>query len=121
MKVLLDMNLSPSWVKFPAEHGFDSIHWSAVGDARAKDALILQWARENQYVVFTHDLDFSALLAATVQDGPSVLQIRSQDIMPPAMGKDVIRVLREYEKQLQSGALITIDEIGSRIRILPIR
>ena len=83
--------------------------------------MILQWARENQHIVFTHDLDFSALLAATLQNGPSVLQIRSQDIMPTAMGDHVVRVLREHEEQLQTGALVTIDEIGSHVRILPIR
>jgi uncharacterized protein (DUF433 family) len=32
MKLLIDMNLSPLWVRFPAEKGFDSVHWSSLGD-----------------------------------------------------------------------------------------
>jgi predicted nuclease of predicted toxin-antitoxin system len=121
MKVLIDMNLSPLWVKFLVSQGFEAIHWSTVGDIRAADAIILQWSRENQHILFTHDLDFSALLAATLQTGPSVLQIRSHDVMPSAMGGAVVRILTEYEEQLRAGALITIDEVRSRVRILPIR
>jgi hypothetical protein len=41
--------------------------------------------------------------------------------MPDAIGADVIRVLRQYEDQLQSGAIITVDEMTSRLRILPIK
>jgi predicted nuclease of predicted toxin-antitoxin system len=31
MKLLIDMNLSPLWVQFLADSGFDSIHWSDIG------------------------------------------------------------------------------------------
>jgi predicted nuclease of predicted toxin-antitoxin system len=31
MRLLLDMNLSPSWVRFLEENGFDAIHWVAIG------------------------------------------------------------------------------------------
>jgi predicted nuclease of predicted toxin-antitoxin system len=70
MRLLLDMNLSPSWVGFLRESGVEAVHWSTVGDPRASDATIMAWARHGGYVVFTHDLDFSALLAATEATGP---------------------------------------------------
>ena len=54
-------------------------------------------------------------------DSTSVIQVRSQDVMPEAIGADQIRVLRQHEGQLQSGAIITVDEMTSRLRILPIR
>jgi predicted nuclease of predicted toxin-antitoxin system len=41
------------------------VHFSRIIQARASDAAIMAWARDGGYVVFTHDLDFSALLAAT--------------------------------------------------------
>lgn len=47
----------------------------------------MNWAREREHVVFTHDLDFSAMLAATEAKGPSVLQVRSQDVLPRAIGQ----------------------------------
>ena len=115
------MNLSPAWVPFLIDEGFEAIHWTQIGDPKARDAVIMAWARSNEHVVFTHDLGFSALLAAGRQDSPSVIQVRSQDVMPDAIGADVIRVLRLYEDQLQSGAIITVDEMTSRLRILPIK
>lgn len=65
MKILLDMNLSPLWIPVLAEAGIEAIHWSSVGDPGATDSTILNWAALNQYVIFTHDLDFGTLLAAT--------------------------------------------------------
>ena len=50
--------------------------------------------------------DFSALLAAGGQDSPSVIQVRSQDVMPEAIGADVVGVLRQHADQLHAGAII---------------
>ncbi len=82
MKLLIDMNLSPDWVEVFRRNGWEALHWSMVGDPRATDRAIMEWARANGYVVFTHDLDFGALLAVTQLNGPSVIQVRTQDIMP---------------------------------------
>ncbi len=46
LPILLDMNLSPAWVEWFAAHGRLAVHWSAVGDPRAKDRTVLSWARE---------------------------------------------------------------------------
>lgn len=71
MKLLVDMNLSPQWVEFLQGHGFDTIHWSTVGNPRASDKTIIEWAREDTRVVLTHDLDFSRVLALTRASGPA--------------------------------------------------
>lgn len=55
MKILVDMNLSPSWADALGQHGFEAVHWMEVGDQRAPDRTIMTWARERGYVVFTHD------------------------------------------------------------------
>ncbi|MBV8794319.1 MAG: DUF5615 family PIN-like protein [Hyphomicrobiales bacterium] len=65
MKLLVDMNLSPRWVKALIEAEIEASHWSTLGPANASDADIMAFARANGYVVLTHDLDFSAILAAT--------------------------------------------------------
>jgi predicted nuclease of predicted toxin-antitoxin system len=82
MKILIDMNLSPTWVAFFALNGWEAIHWSAVGDPQATDRVIMQWARSNDAIVFTHDLDFGTILAVTQASGPSVLQVRANDVLP---------------------------------------
>jgi len=119
MKLLIDMNISPDLVDIFAEDGWQVLHWSMVGDPCADDATIMKWANDNGYVVFTHDLDFGALLATTHAQGPSVIQIRTQDILSQIFRSKMIKVLRKYEPILEKGALIVIDESKSRVRILP--
>jgi predicted nuclease of predicted toxin-antitoxin system len=95
VKLLLDMNLSPQWVPFLTNAGLGAVHWSSVGSVNASDVEIMTWARANAVVVFTNDLDFSALLAMTRGTGPSVLQIRMQDLLPDAAGAVVLHVLHQ--------------------------
>ncbi|PYR62942.1 MAG: hypothetical protein DMF88_26255, partial [Acidobacteria bacterium] len=82
IKLVVDVSLSPAWVDVFTKHGWSAIHWSTVGDPRAKDRMVMDWAREDASVVFTHDLDFGALLALTRASGPSVIQVRAQDVLP---------------------------------------
>ena len=114
------MSLSPSWVPLFERNGFPAIHWSAVGDGRSPDPVVLGWAHANDYIVFTNDLDFGAILAATRAVGPSVIQVRAQDVTPDHLGEIVVAALREYQELLERGALITVDEFRRRARILPI-
>lgn len=58
LKILIDMNLSVEWTETLTNAGFPSIHWTTVGDCRAEDTFIMDWAKYQGYVVFTHDLDF---------------------------------------------------------------
>lgn len=120
MKLLIDMNLSPQWIEVFERNGWQAVHWSSVGDPRSADRVIMDWARANQYVVFTHDLDFGTLLAVTQAEGPSVIQVRAQDVLPKHLEGIVIKALKQYESLLESGALIIVDEATSRARILPL-
>lgn len=64
-------------------------------------------------------MDFSALLAATQAEGPSVIQVRAQDIRPETLGHVVIQVIEQFREELVQGALISIDPQRARVRILP--
>ena len=121
MKILIDMNLSPDWVAVFEMYNISAVHWSTIGDPREKDSIIMEWARTNGYIVFTHDLDFGSLLAATGADTPSVIQVRTQDVLPKSIENLVISALNQFESSLETGALVTVDQAESRVRILPIR
>lgn len=95
MKILIDMNLSPDWTAAFAAAEIESIHWSTVGDPRAEDIEIVEYARTNGCVVFTHDLDFGTILALTHAAGPSVIQVRAQDILPSNLSNTLISVVRD--------------------------
>ena len=79
MKLLLDMNLSPVWVRFLEENGFEAVHWSTLGERTAPDAVIMAWARDRDFAVMTHDA------------------------------------------ALDEGAIVSLDALASRVRVLPIR
>ena len=121
MKLLIDMNLSPRWVRTLADAGIEAEHWSSLGDASATDAAIMTFARTKGYVVLTHDLDFSAILAATKGEKPSVVQIRSENVSPEGIGESVIGALRQMSDLLEQGALLTVDPARARLRVLPLQ
>ena len=120
LKIVLDMNLSPSWVTIFEQHGYSASHWFAIGDPRATDPEIMGWAKTNQHIVFTHDLDFGRLLALTQADGPSVIQVRTQDVSPASLETVILTALKSCGAQLEAGALVVVDENKLRIRILPL-
>jgi predicted nuclease of predicted toxin-antitoxin system len=121
VKILVDMNLSPSWVEGLARHGFEAVHWSTIGAPTAPDDEILSWAREHGLVVITNDLDFSAILAATSGQAPSVVQLRAQDLLSEAAVGVVVSALVAHREEVDGGALVSIDEGGTRLRMLPLR
>jgi predicted nuclease of predicted toxin-antitoxin system len=120
MNILIDMNLSPQLCGVLKTRGFQCVHWSEVGNPKADDTILMQWALRNEYVVLTHDLDFGAILAATKADAPSVVQIRTQDVLSSDMKTRLLEILLKYEAELSAGALIIVDENKSRVRILPL-
>ena len=120
VQLVVDMNLSAEWVTELAPHGWSATHWSTVGDLRADDSVIMAWALTNGYVVFTHDLDFGAVLALTHATGPSVLQVRGQNVLPEDMAPLVTAALRQHDAALVAGALVVVDEKKSRVRVLPL-
>jgi predicted nuclease of predicted toxin-antitoxin system len=121
MKILVDMNLSPDWVEVLRQAGHDAVHWSSCGAVDASDETILRLARDNGQLLFTHDLDFAALLAIARAVGPSVLQIRTHDVLPDAIAGLVLAVMRDHAVAIEQGALVSVDEASARVRILPIK
>jgi len=120
VQLVVDMNLSVEWIADFNQQGWSAVHWSTVGDPRAEDSTIMAWALANGYVVFTHDLDFGTALALTHATGPSVLQVRGQNVLPEHMGPVVIAALRQHDSALATGALVVVEERKSRVRVLPL-
>ncbi|SCC95747.1 conserved hypothetical protein [Thiomonas sp. X19] len=80
----------------------------------------MAYAREHNWVVLTHDLDFSSILAATHGDKPSVAQIRAEDVSPGVIGTLVVIALRQMTSEMEQGALLTVDTSRTRLRVLPL-
>jgi hypothetical protein len=46
--------------------------------------------------------------------------VRAHDVLPSHLGVTVAAALRQFGERLAEGALLTVDEGTSRVRILPI-
>ena len=121
MKVLIDMNLSPSWARVLNEAGYEATHWSEIGPANAPDPAIMAYAAASGFVILTSYLDFGIALAITNTETPSVVQIRSEDLRPASIAMQVALALRQMRAELEEGALLTIDPKRTRLRLLPLR
>jgi len=121
MKILIDMNLSPEWVSEFQSNNIEAVHWSAVGKHDAPDIAIMEWARQNNHIVFTHDLDFGTALALTKAEKPSVIQVRTQNVTVPHLSPMILPALSSYSALIEKGALLVIDEDKNRVRILPLQ
>lgn len=121
MRLLVDMNLSPAWIPVLAAAGHDAVHWRSIGAANAPDIEIMRRALADDRIMFTHDLDFTAILAASGANGPSVVQLREQDVDPARIGASVLAALEQFGGVLEDGAIVTVDLRRARARVLPLR
>lgn len=120
MKLLVDMNLSPRWVAWLTEQGHVAQHWSAIGAPNAADAKIMDHALGTGAVVLTNDLDFGALLASSGNSGPSVILIRAGILAPERLGPRVLECLTRFQVDIESGAIVVLDDRRHKVRLLPI-
>jgi predicted nuclease of predicted toxin-antitoxin system len=121
MKLVVDMNLTPRWIEFLRSADFESAHWSDIGDPRATDRSITDWARINGYVILTNDMDFPQILAYTQANAPSVVLLRGAPLTPEARGVALLLALRHFDAELATGAIVTIDWTSKlRVRMLPL-
>jgi predicted nuclease of predicted toxin-antitoxin system len=120
MRLLVDMNLSPDWVPLLNSRGWEAIHWSSLGKGNEPDPDLLAWARANNHIVLTQDLDFSQILYATKDSGPSVVLLRMDNEFDPAARRYICAALTQAEEALTQGALLTISPKRARLRRLPI-
>lgn len=115
------MNLGRDWLELLRRAGHDVVHWSDVGAQDASDADIMQHALIERRAVFTSDLDFGAMLAASQAAGPSVIQLRSKDTLAARLGAAVTNALVRTRTDIESGALVTIEADRFRVRPLPFK
>jgi predicted nuclease of predicted toxin-antitoxin system len=87
---------------------------------KAPDTEIMEYARAHGYTVFTHDLDFGAILASTRAGKPSAVQIRARDVFPDAASALVISAVKRAAAGIETGALVTIDTKTTRVHLLPL-
>lgn len=121
MRFLADGGISPRTVDFLRGMNHDAVHVRDLQLHRATDTVVIDRARTESRVVLTFDLDFGELLALGILDSPSVVLLRLSDERPESVNAHLEPVLRERAAELESGALIVVEDGRYRVRRLPIR
>jgi predicted nuclease of predicted toxin-antitoxin system len=120
MRFLADAGISPKTVEFLTQLGHEAVHVRALGMQRAPDPEVIGRARADSSTVLTFDLDFGDVLALGVLDKPSVIIFRLADERSESVNQRLSAVLAERAADLESGALILVEDTRYRVRRLPI-
>lgn len=120
MRFLADAGVSPRTVEFLKQLGHEAVHVRTLGLQRAGDRQLVEHAEADASVVLTFDLDFGEILALGILDRPSVIIFRLADERPDSVNRHLSAVLAERLADLESGALILVEETRYRLRKLPI-
>ena len=121
MRFLADMGVSPRTVDYLREKGYEAVHLHELGQDRLPDSEILAMALREEWIILTHDLDFSELLAVSGAHLPSVITFRLRDMRPDRVHLHLDAILAHHMQRLEHGAIITVTEQRIRVRTLPIR
>ena len=120
MRFLADGGISPRTVEFLTQLRHEAVHVRTLGMQRAADREVVERARAESSVVLTFDLDFGEVLALGIMDKPSVIIFRLADERADSVNHRLSAVLVERLADLESGALILIEDARYRVRKLPI-
>jgi len=121
LRLLANMNISPETVNALQEKGLDIIRVSEILPVTSSDMEILDFARRENRVVVTQDLDFSALLALGGFDTPSVSTMRMRVSDPESITQKLLELLPVIQDMLAKGCVVSVDDYSFRIRWLSIR
>jgi predicted nuclease of predicted toxin-antitoxin system len=120
MKLLLDQGLPRSAAKLLRDAGVDTVHTTEIGMARASDAEILAYSREEQRVIVTLDADFHALLSLSNATSPSVIRIRIEGLKAEAVAQLLIHIAEDWSSELESGVMLSVQRRRIGVRYLPV-
>jgi predicted nuclease of predicted toxin-antitoxin system len=121
VKFLVDENLSPLIATGLRDAGHEAMHVRDVDLRAARDTAVIEFARENGYIVVSADTDFGTLLAATGSSTPSVVLIRrTVDRRAGRLLALLLENLDQVEQVLDEGAVVVLEDARVRVRRLPL-
>ena len=68
--------------------------------------------------MLTHDHDFGAILTQGGERKPSVITLRTRELLPEAVGERILEALKTLEDELREDALVIIEP--ERVRLRPL-
>lgn len=121
MRFLVDQCLSAEVADGLSAAGHDAVHVADYGLSMADDEAILARAEDEHRVVVSADTDFGALMAGRDDSLASVILYRRRTRRRPHEQVLILLAnLSAIEADLEAGAIAVIEDLGIRVRRLPI-
>jgi predicted nuclease of predicted toxin-antitoxin system len=120
MKFIVDQGIPAAAIAFLRAAGHDVLHVREAGLNELPDEDILERAIREGRVIVTHDLDFPRLVAQSGGALPSVILFRLRVMRPRRVEAYLRTAFTTYERDLATGAIISIQHGTIRLRRLPI-
>jgi predicted nuclease of predicted toxin-antitoxin system len=120
MKLLLDQGTPRRAAAWLRQSGLGVVHTGEEGLSTAADAQILEIAREQDRVGVTLDADFHTMMAISGAASPSVIRVRMEGLTNAPLAALLLNGIGQCQRELNAGALVTVQENRIRLRRLPI-
>ncbi len=120
LKLIADVHISPITVTELRKAGYQISRVTEFLSARASDIEIIELAIRQESAIVTQDLDFSAIIAQSGYDRPSVVSLRVGNAKPLNIANILLAILPQIEEDLTKGTIVSVDETEFRVRKLPI-
>jgi predicted nuclease of predicted toxin-antitoxin system len=120
MRFLADMGISQGVVTWLQAQGHDAIHLRDQGLHRLENGEIFTKAFRESRITLTWDLDVAEILALSGRHTVSAVIFRLVNTRTPHVIERLARVLQESARDLEDGAIISVEEGRHRVRLLPL-
>ena len=120
MGFLVDMNLSASVGEELRSQGHDIVHLDDAGLAELSDSEVFKKASEEGRVIVTGGLGFGEIIMALAGHLVSVVFLRLNTMAASHVIERLDATLTRFEQALEDGAIVTVEEARTRVRLLPI-
>ena len=113
--------MPPSLAAVLSGSGHHAIHVRDVNMRGKPDEFIFTYAASNDFIIITHDLDFSRIHAYSRKSKPSVILFRIEPLTTERISELLLSHLTLLHDDLMKGAFVVIENGQIRVRMLPIK
>ena len=120
MRFLADMGISWRVVEWLRNNEHEAIHLREQQLHRLPNGDIFVMAADDRRIILTWDLDFTEIVALSGPRIVSAVVFRLMNTRSENVIRRLERVLAESARDLEEGAIISVEESRHRVRLLPI-